>query len=608
MIKLSDYVVRLLEQHTGSNHAFLLSGGGMMHLLESLGHSKIIMPVPTHHEQAAAIAADAYARTRNSIGICMVTTGPGGTNALTGVAGAFMDSTPVIFISGQVSRANSRDGLDIRQKGIQEVELVPIVQSVTKYAVCVNDPQTIRFHLEKALFLARNGRPGPVWIDIPLDVQAAMIDASKLVSFTPDSKEVTVNRHPSSAQLDAVIEAIERAKRPLLVLGGGVQTASARRQAQELVKALGIPVQTSWNGMDLVVEEHPLFVGRANTFAPRYANLVIQNCDLLLSIGARLGMQHTGYNVNAFARAAYKIMVDLDESEIRKPGLNVNLGLAVDAKAFMEDLTRVALARGTAEKMSAITDSWLGYARKVKSKFPPTPQLDEVADEPFVNPKFFATELSNAIGDRVCAVPIGSSGMGHTIVTGLFPVREGQRVFTSKGLAAMGYGLPSTVGASFAIDKGLTITVVGEGGFQLNIQELQTIAHHHLPVKIFVWNNGGYHSIRMTQKGYFKGHFVASSEGSGVTFPDLQKIATAYGFPYAKIERNNNLSSQLKNIIAHAGPFICEVMIDPEKPLEPKLASYQQSDGTMASRPLEDMAPLLERSELEQYMFIPLIS
>lgn len=606
-MKLSDYIIRTLENYTGSKHAFLLSGGGMMHLLESLGRSRI-QPIPTHHEQAAAIAADAYSRINNTIGICFVTTGPGGTNAITGVAGAYMDSNPVIFISGQVSRANSKSGLQIRQRGIQEVEMVPIVQSITKYAVLVENPKEIRFHLEKALYLARSGRPGPVWLDIPLDVQAAQIEPDELQGFDSKDLEARENPTPTPHQIDEILDALCKAERPLLILGGGIQTSGARSLVDGLIKALQVPVQTSWNGMDLLPENSPWYVGRANTFGPRYANLIVQNADLLLILGARLGMQHTGYNISAFGRGAFKIMVDVDPSEMTKPGIKIDLPIKADVKKTIEKLiSRASEFSQIASLKRDKISTWMQYCRKVKEKYPIAPLLEQIFDERYVNPYSFAVELSRVLPNDA-VVPIGSSGMGHTVTGGVFEVKSGQRVFTSKGLAAMGYGLPSTLGACFASNKRMTVSIIGDGGFQLNIQELQTIRHYRLPIKLFIFNNEGYHSIRMTQKNYFGGHFVGSTPDSGVSLPDLKKLADLYEFSFFKIEKNQEVRNGIRDVLNSSGPVLCEVMIDPEKALEPKLASYQQTDGTMQSRPLEDMAPLLDREELRQNMFIPLVT
>lgn len=594
-IKISDFIVQFLKERVKSKHVFLLSGGGMMHLLNSLGNEPHFEIVPMHHEQAASIAADIYCKVADTPGICFVTTGPGCTNAITGVASAFVDSHPAFFISGQVSRANSKGELKVRQIGIQEIDPIPIVASITKYAVTIRDPLETKLHLEKALELALGDRPGPVWIDVPLDVQAAVVNTEDLIPYNPSPKSF-LPTPKLEEQIDAAISALTKASRPLLVLGGGIHLAGLREEALKLAERLNIPIQTSWNGMDLIPENHPLFFGRANLFGPRYPNFIIQNCDYLLSLGARLGMQHTGYNVKAFAREAYKVMVDIDENELNKPSLAIDLKINTDLRAFFAGLQSKTINRADLEP-------WLDYCQKVKLNFPKQPNYDDVIDERYVNPYFFTKVLSDCAGSDII-FPIGSSGMGHTIITGLFEVKSGQRVFTSKGMAAMGYGVPSTVGACFASGKKLTITVVGDGGLQLNIQELQTIVHHQLPIKIFVFNNDGYHSIKMTQRNFFKDKFVGSRVNSGVSLPSLKKIADCYGFRYMAIASNNDLYSQVSKALECSGPTLCEVMIDPNKALEPKLVSYKRADGTMESRPLEDMAPLLPDEELNRWLFV----
>lgn len=592
-VKLSDYLVSELEK-LNSKHVFLLSGGGMMHLLDSVGRSSKFSAIAMHHEQAAAIAADVYFKVSDTPGICFVTTGPGCTNAVTGVAGAYMDSHPAVFISGQVSNANSKKDLKVRQIGIQEIDPIPIVSSITKYAVTIFDPNTIRYHLEKALFLMKYKRPGPIWLDIPIDVQAAQIIPSQQKPFDPAAEGFIFESDLS--QIEIIVDKIKKARRPLLVLGGGVSLAMARDLVGPLIKKLNIPVQTTWNGMDLVDSNEPLFCGRANLFGPRSSNLIIQSADLLLCIGARLGMQHTGYNISAFGRSAYKIMVDVDQHELNKPKLNIDLKIEADAKSFMEAMVRLDF------KIEAKSD-WLGHISSVRARFPEAPTDRSSPSSDFVDPYFFSKAISRVLPiDSV--FPIGSSGMGHTILTGLFDIKLGQRVFTSKGLAAMGYGVPSAIGACLAADRKQTLTVVGEGGLQLNLQELQTIRHNKLPIKIFVFNNGGYHSIRMTQKNFFNGKYVACTDESGVSFPKNSDLAKTYGFGYEAISSNKDLDENLERIINASGPALIDVYLDPNRALEPKVVSYQKADGTMESRPIEDMAPLLDREELKKYILI----
>lgn len=604
MQKLSDYLVHNLKLITGIEHVFMLTGGMAMHIIDSFGREPGVKVVPMHHEQAAGIAANSYGRMRNIPGVCMVTAGPGALNAVTPCGGAFMESSPMIFLSGQVSRKNGRGVLPIRQKGIQEVDIVSVVKSITKYAVQVTDPETIRYHLEKAVYYAISGRPGPVWLDIPLDVQAAIIDETSMPGFIPSYSERNMKGNEISVKdIAAVMDKLAKAKRPLLILGQGVRLSGAADLAPNLVDALGIPVQTSWNGMDLIGYDHPLYYGRANLFGMRYANLIIQNADLILCIGARLGMQHTGYNIEGFARDAEIVMVDLDSGEMEKPNLRTSIKLRSDAKEFINKL--IDGLHGSSFQVQV--KDWITYCDRIKAKYQRAQTLSELAGIPFVDPGYFVTCLTSLLPDDAL-IPYGSSGMSHTIFGGNYYLKLGQRAFCFKGLAGMGYGLPCTVGAAFAKPGRMTFTLIGEGGLQLNIQDLQTIRHHNLPVKIIVFNNGGYHSIHMTQGNFFENHYVGSGPESDVTFPPLDGVAKLYGFDYLKVERNEDIQERVRELCKDMRPAFLEVMIDPFKTIDPKLSSYQLPDGTMESRPLEDMSPLLDRDELKGDMCIPCIS
>jgi len=604
MIKVSDYLVKRVKELTEINHVFMLTGGMAMHIIDSFGKEKDIKVVPMHHEQAAGIAANAYGRMKNIPGVCVVTAGPGATNAVTPCAGAFMESNPMIFISGQVSRKNSKGVLPIRQKGIQEVDIVSIVGSITKYSVQITEPSTIKYHLEKAYYYAVNGRPGPVWIDIPVDVQGAMVEEEKMNGFTPSYAEKSMNGNPVTEQrVDAVIEKINKAKRPLLVLGQGVRLSGAAGLVNEFVNLLGIPVQTTWNGMDLIPFDNTYYYGRANLFGMRYANIIIQNADLILCIGARMGMQHTGYNIEAFARDAEIIMVDVDSGEMEKPDLDVSLKIRSDARDFISKMcSKLKLTN-----QQNLISEWVEYCNRIKSKYPRSKKIEEIKDDLWVDPSYFICSLTQNLPTN-SVIPYGSSGMSHTLFGGNYYLKEKQRAFCFKGLAAMGYGLPCTVGAAFAQPESIVFTLIGEGGLQLNLQELQTIKHHNLPVKVIVFNNGGYHSIHMTQTNLFQKNFVGSGPESDVTFPPLDGLAQLYGFEYYCVRNNNEIDAGLKGLCSNMKPAFLEVMIDPAKSIDPKIISYQLADGTMESRPLEDMSPLIERDELQKDMFIPLIS
>lgn len=599
-IKVSDYICSRIPELTGSRHVFLLSGGGMMHLLDSLGRS-VLTPIPMHHEQGAAIAAYAYGRTINSTGVCFATSGPGATNTVTAVAAAFTDSVPMLFVSGQVSTLFSQRAQGLRQRGFQEFNIVDMVRSSTKYASYVQNAADIRYELEKACYLARAGRPGPVWLDVPLDVQAANIDPQTLRGFDPATEGlVNLNPKPSPELVASILDKLRNAKRPVLVLGHGVWLAGARDRVALLVDALKVPVQTTWNAIDLVPEAHPLYFGRANAYGPRYANFVIQNADYLLTIGARLGVQHTGYNVESFAREAFLDMVDLDEDEARKPFLKVDRFSICDAAALIDAL--IAAAHTSPAQPLQAQVEWQDYCVRMKSQYPVSPQLQDVADDKYVDPYYFFDALSTELPDDAL-VPLGSSGTAFTVSGQAFKPKSGQRVFHAKGMAAMGFGVPSSIGACVARCGKMAITVVGDGGFQLNIQELQTIAHNHFPIKIFVINNDGYHAIRVTQENYFQNRYVGSTAGSGVSLPTLSRIANAYGIAYRQISSNCAVIDNLRSLLGNPEPEIIEVMVDPGKHLMPKLGSYIKPDGTMASKPLEDLLPLLDRAEFRANMF-----
>lgn len=590
MVKVSDYIASRLPELTGSKHCFLLSGGGIMHLCDSLGRSSGITPVPMHHEQAAAIAADAYGRFANTTGIVVTTTGPGATNAITGVSGSYLDSTPLIAISGQVSRATWKGSEGVRQLGFQEIDIVPIVKSFTKYAVTITEPAEVCFHLEKAAWLARQGRPGPVWLDIPLDVQAALIEPDELGSFKPPDASSDSGNADLSKSVRRVLELLKASKRPLLVAGHGVWLSDAASDFRNLVARLGIPVQTSWNGADLLEESHQLYFGRHNSYGPRYPNIIVQNCDLLISLGCRLGIQQIGYNWSAFAPDAKKVMVDIDLGELQKRTLKIDLPIHADARSFIRELLR-------SDFVCAASEEWLGWCKRVRNDFPVITE-DYLLDEN-VDPHVFVDALSEVCPADAVVVP-GSSGTGFTVANQQFKIKKGQRFFSSKGHAAMGYGVPSSIGACFASGGRLTITIVGDGGLMLNVQELQTIRHQGLPIKVFVFSNAGYFSIRTTQRNYFQGRYVGSDAASGVSIPDLIGLAAAFGLAYDRVETHSSLTKTLQDILSRPGPSLIEVVLSPDKPLLPKLSSRKRDDGSMESLPLDDMEPFLERAELAE--------
>lgn len=575
----------------------MFPGGGAMHLVDSLGRCKDIAYICNLHEQACAIAAEAYARVNNSLGVALVTTGPGGTNAITGVAAAWLDSTPCLFISGQVKRDDLMGNSGVRQLGVQEIDIVSLIRPITKYAVTIMEPASVRYHLEKALYLAKTGRPGPVWIDIPLDVQATAIEPEMLDGFDLTEIDIQFDQFNLEKQVSDVVDLINQSERPVILAGNGIRLAGAEKEFLDLVNQLNIPVLTTWLGIDLLPESHPLFIGRPGSIAPRGANFTLQNSDCLLIIGSRLDMALTGYAHDKFARAAKKIMVDIDSAEIKKIKTTIDIPIYADAKVFIcELLNRINKVRPKP------ASSWLPKCQEWKESYPvvlPEHRLHRGSVSTFFFSEILADELS---GDDLI-VP-GSSGNCVEVFLLVFKVKTGQRVFHNRGLGAMGFGLPASIGACIASGRKRTICVEGDGGFQLNIQELETVARLKLPIKFFVINNGGYASIRAMQMNYFQQKVGADSE-SGLTLPDITKVATAYGLSVMRIVDQNDLRNQIRNVLQLPGPVICEIMAIPDEIRVPRLSSKQRSDGMMISKPLEDLWPFLDRQEFLSNMLIP---
>ena len=595
LIKLSDYVIQRVAQEV--KHVFMLPGGGCMHLVDSLGRNPDIQYVCNLHEQACAIAADAYGQYTNNLGIALVTTGPGSTNTLTGVAAAWLDSTPCLIISGQVKRADLIGNRGVRQMGFQELNIVDIVKSITKYAVTVTEPVSIRYHLEKALHLARQGRPGPVWIEIPLDVQAAEINETELQNFDPGE---IVNPFDPDLLKQQVIEAIQllnQAERPVLLVGNGVRLSKGMDEFLDLIRILQVPVLTTWKAIDFLPEDHPLFVGRPGSVGQRGANFAQQNSDWILIIGARLDFGQTAYNHSNFARAAKKIMVDVDPAEIRKMNMPIDVVVCADAKDFIQTF----IQQGN-KIIRKDRSGWLTKCKEWQSKYPVV--LRKYWDEPgSVNDYVLIDVLSDELCSEDLLIP-GSSGACSERTMQAFKVKEGMRIFNSEGLGPMGFGIPASIGGCIASGKRRTICIDGDGGFQLNIQELETVKRLNLPIKFFVLNNQGYASIRATQRNYFGGHFVASTGSSGLTLPEIMKIAGAYGIPAVRMQDNTKVRETVRNVLETDGPVVCEVMSSPDQSTEPRVSSKQLPDGSMVSAPLEDLWPFLDREEFKRNMVI----
>ena len=597
-VKLSNGVFRAVAD-LGVTHVFMLTGGGAMHLNDSLGQRREIEYVCTGHEQAAAMAAEAHAKVTGNLGVCLVTTGPGSTNAITGVTGGWLDSTPMLVISGQAKRADLKGDSGVRQMGVQEVDIVSMVRPVTKYAVTVMDPAEIRYHFEKAVHLARTGRPGPVWLDLPLDVQGAMIDESSLRGFDPAESRATDQAAPPvlAAAVKRTIETLNAAERPVVFIGNGVRLAGARAAMRQLIERLGLPVLTTWPAQDLVPDDHPLAAGRPGPLAPRGANFTLQNSDWLLAIGARLDLVVTGYAPALFARAATKIMVDVDPAELRKMGTTIGLPICSDAGAFLDEMIRQIAAVERRDR-----SSWDARWRDWRAKYPVV--LPEYRHQPSGVSTYVLGEAISEASAPDEVIVSGSSGAGIEIFCLAAKLKEGQRLFLTTALGAMGNGLPALVGACLAHGRRRTIGVDGDGGLQLNIQELETIRRFDLPVKLFVLSNDGYASIRTSQSRYF-GRLAGADATSGVTLPPLRAVVEAYGLRYDRIESDRGLVDRIRGILESEGPVVVEVMTPREEPRAPSLSSMRKPDGSMVSKPLEDLWPFLPRDEFLSNMLIP---
>lgn len=592
-MRVADYLMHRLAE-AGAEHVFLLPGGGAMHLNDALACEPRLVPVPCHHEQACGIAAEAWGRVRESFGVCMVTTGPGATNVITPVAGAWIESVPMLVISGQVKRPDLLAGRPLRQGGVQEVDIVPMVKSITKYAVTLDDPKQVSYHLERALHEMLEGRQGPVWLDIPLDVQGAPIDPADLVGFTPPSVEAA-GLKTEAMQLMALIA---KAERPLLLAGHGVRLSGAAQAFLAQAERLQIPVVTTWNALDLLPWEHPLHAGRPGVVALRSGNFAVQNCDLLISIGCRLDNIITAYNPRGFARAARKVVIDVDAHEIEKLDMDLELAIVADAARILDALAHQPLPTERSDP-----GPWIQRCADWKQRYPVNDGRPFPSTGP-INHYQFVSALADALPPDTI-VGTGSSGLAVEVFYTIFRNKPGQRVFLTSGLGSMGYGLPAAIGACLANDSKPMVAVESDGSLQLNLQELATLAAQHLPISLIIMNNGGYASIRNTQRNYFAGRYIGTGPEAGLMLPDLEKIAATYGLPFARISDAAELP-RLKELLTSPGPRLIDMQLTPEETLAPKVAALPQADGAMLSMPLEDMSPLLPLEQLQAEMLIPL--
>ena len=601
-IKVSQYIAQFLADH-GVTDVFTITGGGAMHLNDAIGHHEALHCTYNHHEQACAIAAEGYARLTGKVAAVCVTSGPGGTNAITGVLGGWQDSIPMFVVSGQVKRETTTwsTSVPLRQLGDQEFQIIDCVKGMTKYAQMITEPTEIRYHLEKAWYLCNNGRKGPVWLDIPLDVQAAVVEERDMRGFVPG--EETVDSMSGQEMMDMhenpvydvtlseqIIEKIRDAKRPVILAGTGVRLSGAYEEFLRCIEALQIPVVTAWNAHDLLWDEHPLYCGRPGSVGTRGGNFVVQNSDLLLVLGCRLNIRQISYNYKEFAKNAYKIVVDIDEAELYKPTVNVDMKVHANVADVMKDIANKASETGNHQ-------DWVQWCRDINAKYPAALPSYYDKQSP-INPYAFINEFSKGLseGDKI----ICGNGSACVVTFQAMQIKKEQRLFTNSGCAAMGYGFPAAIGCAVAEKGKRIICLDGDGSFQMNLQELQTVVYNKLNMKIFILNNNGYHSIRQTQTNLFEPPLVGVCDGNGLSFPNLEKIAYAYDIPYEKMDMLAGVSIKVQRILKMEGPVLCEVILDPAQNFEPKLSSKVLPDGKIVSPEIDDMFPFLPREEYEQ--------
>jgi len=573
-MRVSDYIIKFLKEKEGIDTIFTVSGGGCIFLVDSLTNIDGVKYVATHHEQVAAIAAEGYARLNQRMGACVVTSGPGGTNAITGVLGAWLDSIPIIVISGQVNKEMTTNytQLPLRQLGDQEFNIVESIKNMTKYAVQVNDEKDIRYHLEKACSLAKSGRPGPVWLDVPLNVQSAKIDESSLISYSEKVREITATPN----QISLVVSKLREAKKPLLIVGNGIRLSGAVNELRELVDKLNIPTISAVNGNDLLNDNYKGYVGRFGTHAQICANQLLAEADLVLSIGSRLYIRQIGYNFKSFASKAFKIYVDIDENELNKPTIFPDLAIHSDAKSFIIKLLQ--------ETLSTTSNNWLSYCIN-KYKTTPTVLNKHREKDKVVSHYHFMEKLSDKLTENDHIVT--SDGSANVVTMQVMKLKGNQRLITNTGNAPMGYGLPAAIGASSNGTK--IVCIEGDGSLHLNVHELQTMKHYNLPIRLILFNNDGYTSIKISQKTFFNGKYVASEKSSGVSFPKFEKIVNAYELPYLSIRNHSEIDEKLDEFLSNDGPIVLEVFTDPDEFHEPKVVAQLDKDGKFIPGVLENI-------------------
>ncbi len=586
-MRLADYIVNFLEKK-GIDTVFTVSGGGSIFLCDALYNSKKIKYISHHHEQAASFAAESYARSKNDVGCAFVTTGPGGTNTVTGVSSAWIDSIPVIFISGQVFLNQTIQKTKKRQIGVQEINIIDIVKPITKFSKMITDPNTIEYYLEKAYQISKSGRPGPVFLDIPADLQNAFIDKKKLIKYRSNNNK-TIS--PKKDDINLLIKKIKNSSRPLIHIGHGVKLSGGKQILKKFLKKHKIPFVVTWNADDIVNSDHKMYFGRPGAFGERGSNFIVQNCDFYLSIGTRLPYMVTGYNSKRFAhKAKFKVMVDIDRNELNKKDVNLDLKIQSDAKNFITNLYK-SLGR------IKPNEKWYKYCQKVRKKYPILIKK-MINEKKFVNSYYFIKTLSKLTKDNDKIIT--DMGFSFTTTHQALDIKKNQTFYTNSGHAPMGWGLPAAIGSFYASKnfKDNLICITGEGGLQMNIQELATVMHNKIPIKIFIFNNGGYLTIKQTQVLGFKGRIMGADKNSGLSFPDYKKIALSHNMSYTKITNHKNLKNKISKVLSSSKTMICELIMNPDEEQIPKAINRRDKSGKSIPTEFEDMYPFLPREEL----------
>lgn len=600
MIRVADYLIERLAEVYSVNHIFMIVGGGAMHLNDAVGKCSKIKYICNHHEQATSLGAEGYTRASGKIGVSVVTTGPGGTNTVTGILGQWTDSIPSLYISGQIkfeTSIASCQEINLRQLGDQEANIVDIVKPITKYAKMIVDPLSIKRELDKAMAIATCGRPGPVWLDIPLNVQAALINEEDLYESEENTGFETT--YTNDKVFKEIIDLMQNAKRPLIIAGQGIRIAKAKEELLKFAFNYSIPIVTTFNGMDLIENDNKLFVGRIGTLGSRSGNFALQNSDLAIFIGTRNNIRQVSYNWQSYARCAKKIIVDIDKNELMKPTLKPDIPVCMDAKVFLEKMNLNLENNNNKSNF----DDWLNWCNVRKNKYPLVIKEHRIGDK--INPYVFIEKLTSKLKED--AVVVTGNGTACVATFQAAVVKKNTRMFWNSGSATMGYDLPASIGACFALNKKEIYCITGDGSIMMNIQELMTIAYHNLPIKIILLNNDGYISMRQTQGSFFDGRQAGSGSDTGVGMPDFVKVAEAFGIKAFKISELNDMDNKIEEILEYKGPVLFEVVLDQNYKFMPKLSSVKLDDGRMISKPLEDIYPFLDRDEFKSNMIVPIL-